>query len=274
MNRRTDIFGSTQSWLSYSESPGTFVANLNIQFVPFPRSATTIGFNYSFSAIATSRIQTYIRLGAASRLAPQTFSIFDINPSDFLSVWTGLNNKYASIFNVINPEYPYTSNVWLSNVGPVNGTFYNAFLQSTFNTPPSVSDYFADFHQQIRASSVYTGMVSGAAAGTQTTEVEAALQSQTSESVIIEDLQSNSGYLVFLCFPGPGMFFSNPSLNAMLGTAGSFWYRPFEQQRPPMIDTIASGPSLQSSLSQSLQLDTSTIQIPSNYLAGEGNRPQ
>jgi hypothetical protein len=214
-------------------------------------------------------------------IPPQTFSIFDVSPASVLSTWQGLNTKYSATFPVVGSGFPYVSSVWMNTPNVPNGQFFGCSLSTRidiFTCTPVL--YYSDFQAQLRANSLYTGC-SASTPGSLVTNIisEIVSASPQSKTISIKDLSSSSGYLLFMCFPGPSLIQTVSSLTVgsqlTFGTSCSFSYYPDNS-------TLASSPTTPSVVSQyspdqnSLisNLDSSTIQIPSNYLAGEGNRPQ
>jgi hypothetical protein len=280
MNRRTDNFGSSQSWINHQAGAGFTVQSLYLQFIQFPQSPTTFEFDFSWFVTANHAPQDYN--GQQSYfIPPQTFSIFDVSPASVLSTWQGLNTKYGATFPVVGSGFPYVSSVWMNTPNVPNGQFFGCSLSTridNFTCTPVL--YYSDFQAQLRANSLYTGCSASTPASLVPNIIaEFVSASPQSKTISIKDLSSSSGYLLFMCFPGPSLIQTVYSLTVgsqlTFGTSCSFSYYPDNS-------TLALSPTTPSVVSQyspdqnSLisNLDSSTIQIPSNYLAGEGNRPQ
>jgi len=272
--KKTDTFGSVQSYVYVVQGGADdFLFRIFPHFFQFPQSPTTFGFSLGWNIFATGNFQdipsTFVT--GTSFPIPQVVSIYDLSPSDLLSILTGLTNKYGVATPVVGNSYPFVSNVWLGVSGPGKG-FDGCDLRVSMPAgvvPPR--NFLYDFQSQLLQYIVFSKIIPTSAPFDGNTAYGGF--SQQSEEIIIEDMNSNSGSFVALCFPGPAAPTFNPNQYFNWSSICSYWSRPFKPPTGPIIiDTIQ-----QSSLvnpPQPLDLDTSTIQIPSNYLAGEGNRPQ
>lgn len=272
--KKADTFGSVQSYVYILQGGADdFLFRIFPNFFQFPQSPTTFGFSLAWSVFATGNFQdipsTFVT--ATSLPVPQVVSIYDISPSQLLSIMTGLANKYGIAVPVVGNSFPFVSNIWLGVSGAGAG-FDGGDLRISMPagvTPPR--NFLYDFQSQLLQYIVFSKIVPTSAPFGGSTSYGGF--SQQSEEIVIEDMNSSSGYFVAFCFPGPAAPTFNTSITFNWSGVCSYWTRPFKQSqgRPVIIDTVQPS-SLQTN--SVIDLDTSTIQIPSNYLAGEGNRPQ